>query len=128
MLKILFFIASLFVFVACSTPYQSSPLGWTYSEKVGENIYDVNTRVNGMTSESKARDYVKLKSAETTLENNSTHYRLIKGVVETGGPTPGVRIYSKIEIASPDKEQLKREDDWVEAQKVYNLLAPKYID
>jgi len=125
--KIVLMILFSFTVVACVTPYQSGLLGWNYATKVSENIYDINVTVNGFTSSSVAREYASLKSAETALEEGNTHYRLIKGVIESGGSTPGYRINAKIEIGSPKDLEDSENRDWEDAQEIYDRLAPKYI-
>lgn len=56
---------------ACATPYQSTGFRGGYSQtKLGPNIYRVDFKGNGFTSTERASDFLMLRCAQLTLDNN----------------------------------------------------------
>ena len=72
------FIAVLFSFTACATPYQQQSLLGGFSEtQLSQNIFTVSFKGNGMTSEERAKDFTLLRSTEIALENGYRYFVII---------------------------------------------------
>lgn len=85
--------AVMMVLAGCQTPYQEDGFtGGVTASPLGENIYRISARGNGYTSSTTIQDYALLKSAETALATNHTHFMIIGGQdasTQSFGSTPG---------------------------------------
>lgn len=69
---------------ACQTPYQDfggAVIGGVSAEQTGYDRYRVSAQVNANTPSSWVIDYLRLKAAETTVQNGATHF-VVEGFTE----------------------------------------------
>lgn len=84
-MKKLYIILLILLLTNCATPYQKESKWWQlppggYSEaKRGENIFFVVFNANGITPLVNVKDYALLRSAEVTVENNFSYFRIDSG-------------------------------------------------
>ncbi len=70
--------AFLFFVAGCATPYQPVGLGGGYSEtQLAPDVFRVNVRGNGYTSNERAQDFALLRAAELTLQHGFKYFAII---------------------------------------------------
>ena len=77
-MKKLIFLSLIFFLFGCATPYQ--PLGFSggYDDtRLGDDIFLVNFRGNGYTSQSKSFDYTLLRASELLIEAGYPYFTII---------------------------------------------------
>jgi hypothetical protein len=74
-----FFLVFLVVgLVSCATTYQKKSFTGGFSEtQLGENVWKVNFKGNGYTSQERADDFTLLRCAELTLSTGYSYFKLV---------------------------------------------------
>ena len=68
----------------CATKYgEMGIFSGASAEKVSPDVYRVKARGNGYTTMASVRDFILLKSAETTLEAGGTHFTIAEAADRT---------------------------------------------
>ena len=74
----LFLIVGVLFLVSCATAYQKKSFTGGFSEtQLGENVWKVNFKGNGATSQERAEDFTLLRCAELTLSRGYSYFKLV---------------------------------------------------